>query len=460
MEVDGADECAVCMTRMRRPIACPYCPSVACFTCTKRYVLDTATEPHCMGCRKAWTAETLDTLFTRAFRRGELRKHGARLLMERERSLLVATQAVMAREEEEAARVAAWIKSHHELTRETERWREQWTDLGYGLFRGPTMAFVQAATALMEAGMKLRQARDALPESPHTTAPTAAPAEERRVVVRPCPTPECRGHLNGVWHCTLCKQYCCPQCREGVGAKPRHLTPSHTCSEETLATVRELQRLCKPCPKCGVEIERSMGCAQMFCTACYTAFDWNTLRIVTGPIHNPHFFEFQRGQGGAMGGECGAAFGVANMSAAFQAELLRSPNDAPARAWALATELRYGQRAVPTYTPDTFTALRRRFLAREIDEKRWLALLSAGQTRMAVARALHDARETYIHGAMALLRDGYNGAAVDKGRVTERLVELVTFVNELLGKVATEYGHKLVYRIDNWQWTGAAVDVS
>jgi hypothetical protein len=39
-------------------------------------------------------------------------------------------------------------------------------------------------------------------------------------------------------------------------------------------------------------------------------------------------------------------------------------------------------------------------------------------------------------------------------------VELVTFVNELLGKVATEYGHKLVYRIDNWQWTGAAVDVS
>jgi hypothetical protein len=42
------------------------------------------------------------------------------------------------------------------------------------------------------------------------------------------------------------------------------------------------------------------NCHQMFCTKCHTAFDWKTLRISKGNIHNPHWFEWQRtiGQAG------------------------------------------------------------------------------------------------------------------------------------------------------------------
>jgi hypothetical protein len=32
----------------------------------------------------------------------------------------------------------------------------------------------------------------------------------------------------------------------------------------------------------------------MWCPDCHTAFDWNTLKIERGIIHNPHFYEFQR----------------------------------------------------------------------------------------------------------------------------------------------------------------------
>lgn len=41
------------------------------------------------------------------------------------------------------------------------------------------------------------------------------------------------------------------------------------------------------------------NCSQMFCVECNTAFDWKTLRIETGAIHNPHYFEYLNRTGNA-----------------------------------------------------------------------------------------------------------------------------------------------------------------
>ena len=38
----------------------------------------------------------------------------------------------------------------------------------------------------------------------------------------------------------------------------------------------------------------------MWCTSCHVAFSWRTGLRVNGPIHNPHFYQFQRQGGGAV----------------------------------------------------------------------------------------------------------------------------------------------------------------
>lgn len=36
------------------------------------------------------------------------------------------------------------------------------------------------------------------------------------------------------------------------------------------------------------------NCSQMFCTGCHASFDWNTMRLNTGNVHNPHHAEWLR----------------------------------------------------------------------------------------------------------------------------------------------------------------------
>jgi hypothetical protein len=89
----------------------------------------------------------------------------------------------------------------------------------------------------------------------------------------PCPLTECRGYVNNKGCCGTCKIKVCLQCREKAEEK-------HKCNETVLASLKLIQSESKPCPKCKVGIERSMGCNHMFCTFCRTHFDWISLKIL------------------------------------------------------------------------------------------------------------------------------------------------------------------------------------
>jgi len=110
---------------------------------------------------------------------------------------------------------------------------------------------------------------------------------EKRKFVRKCPAGDCKGFLTTQWRCELCEKHICKECNEV-------LLEEHVCDPGNVQTVELLKKDTKPCPSCGTMIFKISGCNQMWCPDCHTAFDWLSLRIETGRVHNPHYYDFQR----------------------------------------------------------------------------------------------------------------------------------------------------------------------
>jgi hypothetical protein len=109
------------------------------------------------------------------------------------------------------------------------------------------------------------------------------------------------------YKCGVCAKQFCSKCREPKAADEED---THTCDPALVATIKAILVDSRPCPTCGTAISRVSGCDQMFCTQCDTAFSYTTGKVVTGVIHNPHYFErlAKLKKEGAVAGEaaCGA----------------------------------------------------------------------------------------------------------------------------------------------------------
>ena len=123
---------------------------------------------------------------------------------------------------------------------------------------------------------------------------------ERREFIMKCPAEECRGFLSTSYKCGTCSKWACQSCLVTIG---ENRDAEHTCNPDTVESAKMIRAETQPCPKCGTRIFKIDGCDQMWCVmeGCGTAFSWNTGHIVTGVIHNPHYYEWLRRNGGAAG---------------------------------------------------------------------------------------------------------------------------------------------------------------
>lgn len=248
-------ECSICgekYNRSNRKIIICLCEKECCRSCAKKYIETKTEDVHCMFCKVKWNRDFIYNNFEKTYITNDYKAYRENILFEREIGMLPATQPYVEKELE--------IERKKEELKEIEKTRIM-------INRRYTNKFMEIEN--------LKNSRQV----------------EKKRYVRKCPNDNCQGFLSTQLKCELCNVWVCSECRE---IKGDNRDAEHTCNPEILETVKLLNSDTKPCPSCSAMIYKIEGCNQMFCTECHVAFDWNTLRIETGVIHNPHFFEWQR----------------------------------------------------------------------------------------------------------------------------------------------------------------------
>ena len=255
--------CQICIEPFNKSnhisIKCPFCDYECCRSCCETYILN-ETVVKCMNpsCSKEWSRKHIRERFTLVFINGRLKDHREKVLFDKERALLPATQPIVEGKKEVekiehniALLHIEWIKCKKridELVLEKDR-----------IIRRKTRG-------------------------------------EVRNFIRPCSDENCRGFLSTQWKCGICEKWTCPECHN---IKGYNRDSEHVCNENDIATAKLLMSDTKPCPKCGTGIFKIDGCDQMWCTQCHTPFSWRTGNIEK-TIHNPHYFEWMRRTGGEL----------------------------------------------------------------------------------------------------------------------------------------------------------------
>jgi hypothetical protein len=340
----AAAACMICMSdkfnkTTKTKTECMFCHEVICRECLKACLLnDAAVDVCCPGCRAVWNQEFLVANLPVTFRTGSLKKHREKVLFDREKIRLT-LHMDDARRYKTAKEAAAPIRARMDALRATyeaipvvtarivkkkaaaagqSAWfrgsisREELETIRgeYYTAHSAFMKDTEAVRLKMEIKDAKRMLRQYLrPINTLGAGPamggagggagggsdSVPPATEKtRRIVMACPAAGCAGFVDTLWKCGVCEIKICNKCRVIKGGD------GHECNADDIATAEALAAECKPCPKCAAAISKISGCDQMWCTICHTTFSWNTGKIETSVIHNPHYFQWAAANGHAL----------------------------------------------------------------------------------------------------------------------------------------------------------------
>jgi hypothetical protein len=352
MSITGLASCMICMDdkynkTTKKPVDCLFCHAIICRDCLKQTLLyDSAIDICCPGCRAVWSQDFIIANLPLSFRTNELKVHRENVLYERER---VRLQMFM----DDAQRYKVALTATTRLKQELKTMKDQYeafpsvieyerlgkafyrnylvntsTDVYQNLQRDYINArrVVDTAPELLALRVRIRACKREIKTHSHAfntfgqpvapapvvvrggrarggggggggggdgggsgaTEETATPATRR--IVMACPATDCAGFVDTLWKCGMCETKVCKDCRI-------EKRDGHECNADDIATARAISADSKPCPKCTAPISKVSGCDQMWCTLCHTTFSWNTGRVETAIVHNPHYFQWLASSG-------------------------------------------------------------------------------------------------------------------------------------------------------------------
>ena len=335
-EKEERESCSICTNHytpaLRRKVICKYCHRHTCSKCVEQYLLSRHDDAHCMHCRVNYSDNVLREICTKTYLQQSFFQHRQEVLINRSRAQLPALQDEALRERkrrENRSVILELCAEHKKIDDERDALRHEY---GLLLQQWSTNRLSEAHTAEEKEAVRRRKGElrnemeecetkqkvktdlmreikrninhirtliyrgDTNPDEEEKKEEEKKEEEKKRFIRR-CIREDCKGFLSQAWKCGMCEWYSCNKCFAVKG--PTHDSP-HECTAEALETAELIRKNCKPCPKCGEQIEHGGGCSQMWCISCQTPWDWNTGKIVTsGPIHNPLYYEWQRRTGGS-----------------------------------------------------------------------------------------------------------------------------------------------------------------
>ena len=264
--------CGICCedfdNSTRKIVTCEFCDLSACRECVKYYLTSKTDMANCMGCNKPWDRKFMQDALTKSYFNKGWKNHRKDMLFETEKARFP--------ESMNKVELVLQIRKHEtefeEMKKEEQslllEWQKKKEEMN--TMRGTINA------------IKYNNAFDKGPV---------------KVFIKKCPADECNGFLSTGYKCGICEVRVCSKCNETMGYTP-NCKDDHECDPNMVASAELIKQETKPCPQCAAPIFKINGCDQMWCTCCNIAFSWRTGMKVTGTIHNPHYYEFMRQNGG------------------------------------------------------------------------------------------------------------------------------------------------------------------
>ena len=385
---------------------CPYCSYDVCRGCTRRYLLELTTNARCMNCSKLWNHENIETICGISFSNGPYKKHRVDLLFEREKALFPATQPLVTR-----------------FLRREELWKLQ-SEI---TIRMQLNKIYPKHPEFKECSENLLLIQQALNSLDRTVT-----VQKESIPTRKCPCADCKGFLDKSWLCQICTTQICKKCNEPAKS-------NHTCDPGAVETMKLLKEDTKGCPSCGCMISKIAGCSQMWCVECHTTFDWKTLEIEKGVVHNPHYFEYMRKNGGLArqpGDEpCGG--GLPGIH-----ELIHMPYSIAETVRKAIHFQQIGLMRIPQPLTmkhgDTLEKIRMQYMMNRLTEEKYRSLLCKQDKHGEKMNELTQVRDMYVNVLGDLVRDFANHKDMDVFNKSH--AQLKEFTQAAFKKISVRFG--------------------